>query len=124
VRLKFNRQESAPGFSCQMGMFHGSLIVQAAESLRGDLLNQREIPNYWQGHCFGCSQTNTHGLQLRFWLSGEGCFTRCTIPERLCGWDGLVHGGIVAALLDEVAAWTIIARLGRLGITVGCRFAT
>jgi uncharacterized protein (TIGR00369 family) len=80
-------------------------------------LNQREIPNYWQGRCFGCSRTNTLGLQLRFWLSEHGCFTRCTIPDYLCGWDGLVHGGIISALLDEVAAWTIIARLARLGIT-------
>jgi len=80
-------------------------------------LNQREIPNYWQGLCYGCSRTNTQGLQLRFWLSEHGCFTRCTIPDYLCGWDGLVHGGIISALLDEVAAWTIIARLGRLGIT-------
>ena len=80
-------------------------------------MNEREIPNYWQGNCFGCSRTNTHGLQLRFWLSEHGCFTKCTIPDSLCGLDGLVHGGIIALLLDELAQWTMIGRLGRMGLT-------
>ncbi len=80
-------------------------------------LNQREIPNYWSGHCFGCSRTNPQGFKLRFWLSERGCFTRCSIPDHLCGFDGLAHGGIIATLLDEVAAWTIIARLGKIGVT-------
>ena len=77
----------------------------------------REIPNHWRGSCFGCSKTNTHGLRLRFWLSEQGCFTKCTIPDHLCGIDGLVHGGILATLLDEVGEWTIISRLGRFGMT-------
>jgi uncharacterized protein (TIGR00369 family) len=29
----------------------------------------------------------------------------------------MVHGGIIATLLDEVGAWTIISRLARVGIT-------
>ena len=77
----------------------------------------REIPNHWRGSCFGCSRTNTYGLQLRFWLSDQGCFTKCTIPDHLCGIDGLVHGGILATLLDEVGEWTVISRLGRFGMT-------
>jgi len=35
----------------------------------------------------------------------------------LCGLDGLVHGGIITLLLEEVAQWFIIGCLGRLGIT-------
>jgi uncharacterized protein (TIGR00369 family) len=35
----------------------------------------------------------------------------------MCGIDGIVHGGILALLLDEVAEWTVIALLGRFGIT-------
>lgn len=81
------------------------------------LVNEREVPNYWPGGCFGCSRTNPHGLHLRFWYSEHGCFTRHTIPDHLCGIDGIVHGGILALLLDEVAQWTNIARLGRFGMT-------
>jgi len=80
-------------------------------------VSEREVPNYWRGRCFGCSKTNPHGLHLRFWYSEKGCFTRCAIPDYLCGIDGVVHGGILALLLDEVAQWTNIARLGRLGMT-------
>ena len=80
-------------------------------------MNEPEIVNPWPGHCFGCSPRNPHGLQLRFWRSESGCSTRCIVPDRLCGWDGWVHGGIIAALLDEVAAWSIVVLLRRLGIT-------
>ena len=80
-------------------------------------MNEHEIPNYWTGNCFGCSRTNTQGLNLRFWLSEKGCYTRCAIPNHLCGIDGLVHGGIITLLLEEVAQWTIITHLGRFGMT-------
>ncbi|MDI7261239.1 MAG: PaaI family thioesterase [Thermodesulfobacteriota bacterium] len=73
--------------------------------------------NSWEGHCFGCSRKNVQGLQLRFSVSEQGCFTRCMIPDHFCGFDGLAHGGIIATLLDEVSAWTIISRLGKFGIT-------
>jgi uncharacterized protein (TIGR00369 family) len=78
---------------------------------------EREIPNYWKGQCFGCSRTNTRGLGLRFWHLEQGCYTRCSIPDYLCGMDGLAHGGIIAFLLDEVAQWAMIAHIGRMGLT-------
>ena len=28
-----------------------------------------------------------------------------------------MHGGIIATLMDEVAGWTLIAQLGKLGVT-------
>jgi uncharacterized protein (TIGR00369 family) len=71
----------------------------------------------WPGSCFGCSPDNPHGLHLRFTPTDEGCITRSTIPSALCGFDGLVHGGIIATLLDEAAGWTIFLRLGKLGVT-------
>jgi len=80
-------------------------------------VSEREVPNYWPGRCFGCSATNPHGLHLRFWYSERGCYTKCTIPDYLCGIEGIVHGGILALLLDEVGEWTIVARLGRFGMT-------
>jgi uncharacterized protein (TIGR00369 family) len=82
-----------------------------------DPSNEKEIPNYWPGNCFVCSRTNTKGLQLRFWRSEQGCYTRCTISEHLCGFDGWVHGGIIATLLDEVGAWALLSHFGRLGVT-------
>ncbi|MHA2225254.1 MAG: PaaI family thioesterase [Candidatus Hodarchaeales archaeon] len=80
-------------------------------------LNLSPIPNDWTGKCFGCSKSNVHGLQLSFWPTHHGCITECTVPDYFCGPEGIVHGGIVATLLDEVAAWTIISQLFQLGIT-------
>jgi uncharacterized protein (TIGR00369 family) len=80
-------------------------------------MRDREIPNYWKGKCFGCSTVNSYSLGLRFYLSENGCYTKCSIPDYLCGIDGVVHGGMIALLLDEVSQWTMIARLGKLGLT-------
>jgi len=77
----------------------------------------QEIPNHWKGQCFGCSTANKHGLGLRFYLSENGCYTKCSIPDYLCGVDGVVHGGMIALLLDEVSQWTMIGRMGKMGLT-------
>jgi uncharacterized protein (TIGR00369 family) len=82
-----------------------------------DVQEQREVQGHWPGSCFGCSEKNPIGLKLRFRHAEEGCATRCTIADTLCGFDGLVHGGIIALLLDEAAGWTLFAHLGRLGVT-------
>ena len=80
-------------------------------------MKDREIPNYWAGQCFGCSTVNSYSLRLRFFLSEKGCYTECSIPDYLCGIDGVAHGGMIALLLDEVSQWTIIARTRKMGLT-------
>ena len=80
-------------------------------------MRDQEIPNYWTGKCFGCSTVNRYGLGLRFFLSENGCYTKCSIPDYFCGIDGIVHGGMIALLLDEVSQWTMIARIGKMGLT-------
>ena len=78
----------------------------------------REIPSNYLTTCFGCSTKNTVGLKLRFWKTEKGCTSRCTIPEHFCGFEGMVHGGIIATILDEIAAWTNTAHFNRIGITL------
>jgi acyl-coenzyme A thioesterase PaaI-like protein len=54
-------------------------------------------------HCFVCGVANPYGLQLRFYESSPGEVTaEYTVPEHYQGYPGVVHGGIVAAMLDEV----------------------
>jgi len=55
------------------------------------------------GGCFGCSPTNEFGLQLRFRRDGTRVFSAYRIPDRFHGAPGIAHGGIVAAILDEVS---------------------
>jgi uncharacterized protein (TIGR00369 family) len=54
-------------------------------------------------HCFVCGLENTAGLQLKFYNTNPGEVTvEYTVPDHFQGYPGVVHGGIVAALLDEV----------------------
>jgi len=53
--------------------------------------------------CFGCSPWNERGLQLEFTQHPDGLVeSPYTAPPHFCGAEGVIHGGIQAALLDEV----------------------
>lgn len=55
-------------------------------------------------HCFVCGLANPTGLKLRFYETGDGEVTaQVTVPEQYQGYPGVVHGGIVAAMLDEIS---------------------
>lgn len=54
-------------------------------------------------HCFICGRLNPHGLHMVFFDNGvDEVYADHTIPASYEGYPGLVHGGIVAAMLDEV----------------------
>lgn len=55
-------------------------------------------------HCFVCGVSNPFGLKLRFYETspGEVC-ADYTVGEEYQGFPGVVHGGVVAAMLDELA---------------------
>ncbi len=53
--------------------------------------------------CFVCGKRNADGLQLDFEPVGEdGIRTEFTPQKRFQGWKDIVHGGIIATILDEV----------------------
>jgi len=53
-------------------------------------------------HCFVCGLENPFGLHLRFYTTAPGEVTvEYTVPEHYQGYPGVVHGGIVTAMLDE-----------------------
>lgn len=63
------------------------------------------------GHCFACGAANDSGLNLEFEALDDGVVTALYIPqERHQGWPNVLHGGIVATLLDEAAAYVAYAR--------------
>jgi acyl dehydratase len=59
-------------------------------------------------NCFACGTLNTGGLHLDLHVDGERCWTDLEIPDRFQGWDEIAHGGIVATILDEVMAWSLV----------------
>ncbi|MFX1251047.1 MAG: PaaI family thioesterase [Promethearchaeota archaeon] len=77
-----------------------------------------DLPSQGFSNCFGCSKKNERGLKLRIKYSDEGCFAHYIIPNELCGFMGVAHGGVIATLLDEIAAWTLMTQLFRVGMTV------
>jgi acyl-coenzyme A thioesterase PaaI-like protein len=55
-------------------------------------------------HCFVCGLESPVGLKLRFMDDGAGEVRAVyTVPEVYQGYPGVVHGGVVAAMLDEAA---------------------
>jgi acyl-coenzyme A thioesterase PaaI-like protein len=59
--------------------------------------------------CFVCGLENDVGLQAKFYSEGKGKVrVEWTAPERYQGYPGHLHGGIAAALLDEVAGRTVL----------------
>jgi len=60
------------------------------------------------GTCFGCGQTNPIGLKLSFKWDGKTAKAEFTPTELYQGWQGVVHGGIIAVMLDEAAAWAMV----------------
>ena len=58
------------------------------------------------GRCFVCGKDNPIGLKAVFTRDAElrRAETKVLIPELFQGWQGITHGGIISALLDEICA--------------------
>lgn len=77
----------------------------------------QELPNLKDHKCFGCSPVNPSGLQMKFYAKGESVSTWVRVPEHLCGWNNLVHGGVISAILDEIMGRTAMYNLKTLVMT-------
>ena len=61
----------------------------------------RKQPN--SNNCFICGRQNPRGLYMSFYDNGQNeVCAEYAVPEMYQGYPGIVHGGIVAAMLDEV----------------------
>lgn len=67
--------------------------------------------------CFGCAPDHPVGFRLRFRVEGDEVVTRFTPGDRYQGPPGIMHGGLVMTLGDEVAAWTLVGLRRRFGFT-------
>lgn len=64
------------------------------------------------GRCFVCGAANDAGLHLEFRLDGDAGTAEAAlvIPDRFQGWAGVVHGGLLATVLDEALVKSAGAR--------------
>lgn len=53
-------------------------------------------------HCLGCGPDNPHGHHLRATRHGEGVQAWHTFDDRHVGAPGIVHGGAVATVIDDL----------------------
>ena len=75
------------------------------------------LPNGGNHNCFACSPQNPYGLQMQFYASSDTVFSRLRIPDHLGGWNNVVHGGVVSAMLDEVMSWAAMYLLKQFVLT-------
>jgi len=81
------------------------------------LLTSRRQPG--SALCFVCGTENPHGLGLAFYDDGRTVSAEVTAAEHHQSWPGVLHGGIISAILDETIArvafihdrWVHTARL-------------
>ena len=55
--------------------------------------------------CFVCGESNPIGLNLRFETDGKVVQARFVPKPEHSGFKAVVHGGLIATLLDEVMVW-------------------
>ncbi len=67
-------------------------------------------------NCFGCSPRNPQGMLMEFRINEnrDSVMSWYTVPDHLCGWGEMVHGGIVSTMLDEAMGWACLFILRKL----------
>jgi uncharacterized protein (TIGR00369 family) len=55
--------------------------------------------------CFGCGPNNPIGLKLKFRQEHGKAKAEFVPGEHHQGWPGLIHGGVICALLDEAMGY-------------------
>jgi len=60
--------------------------------------------------CFLCGRQNEVGLKVSWYNDHDArqIWATVTVPEHFNGYPGVVHGGIVAALIDETAGRALL----------------
>lgn len=80
-----------------------------------------KIKNPWsqrEGYdCFGCSPDNPLGLHMEFFEDNDEVVSHWQPQQHYQGWIDTLHGGILATLIDETAAWVVFRKLQTSGMT-------
>ncbi len=67
--------------------------------------------------CFGCAPHNPTGLKMRFFETGEELVSHWDPDDQFQGYNHVLHGGVQATLMDELASWVVFVKLQTAGVT-------
>jgi acyl-coenzyme A thioesterase PaaI-like protein len=59
-------------------------------------------------NCFACGTLNAGGLGLELHVEPGRSWVELALDRRFEGWEGVIHGGILCTILDEVMAWALV----------------
>jgi len=87
-------------------------------SERKDIPREGNKVRFRDEGCFVCGEKNPVGLHLKFDLDRETRTARSKVvfSAEYQGWDGVVHGGLLASVLDDAMAYAVMTT-DKLGMT-------
>ena len=65
----------------------------------------KKLPRY--SDCFICGKENHAGTDVTFTVSGDGVECEYVTDKKHIGYKDVLHGGVIAALLDECMGWAV-----------------
>lgn len=81
----------------------------------------KKIVNPWRGlegyRCYGCDPNSCEGLRMEFYEDGDDVVSRWQPRPEFQGWVDTLHGGIQAALADEISSWVVFRKFQTSGVT-------
>ena len=75
------------------------------------------LPTYKGCLVCGEPEINPSTLNRRFKMTDKGVQVSFQADERQAGYKGVVHGGIITALLDETIGWSVAVERKKLFVT-------
>lgn len=81
----------------------------------------KRVINPWMNregyHCFGCDPNHEHGLKMEFYEDGDDIVSFWNPTGEHQSWINTLHGGIQAALLDELCGWVVFRKFQTGAVT-------
>ena len=72
------------------------------------------LPGY---SCFACGPGNPTGLHMEFYKDGDEIVSKWDPSEQYQGFHDILHGGIQATMMDEIASWVVFVMFDSAGMT-------
>ena len=85
-------------------------------------MERKKLYNAYEVHegyyCFGCASANEYGLRCEFYEEGDYITCQWMPCPEFQGFFNVLHGGIQATLMDEIACWNVFAKVKSAGVTI------